>query len=607
MHIRYLNAYSVRLTRAIMEATFRHISSGFSPDGEGHLYATPQVTSFFSGVLYNDDFSGVPDLEKVAAERVAALFLRGNPEAGLAQLDGSFLAIVQTGDYVYVVRDHHGTGPSFYYSSTHFSTSLHDLVSGGNLSPVPDQEALAHYLRLGYVPAPLSSFRDVSKLAGGMLLQHHIPTATSVVKTLYPYSEFHRKPDDLPLATFSEQYGALHLQAIQRRLKQRKSVGILLSGGYDSGSNLVALRKVWNGEVQSFSIGFRGNHWSELPVAREMSSIFDTRHSEYELDGSEVAFLPEIVKALGDPFVEGGLMVNYAAMKMAAGSAPDMILGGDGSDQYFGTSGREVALHLLSRRLLLYRPLIWMGNLLNREWVERGGAAFRARFHSKRITDIQAGDQFGFSDSQIKSLFSNPHSGLSHPVECPPLESFSQLYSYHHYYCDIRKTIDQVILYKASKMAAHFGNRLSYPFLDNDLYHFLQTVPVGFKCKADHLLALARGQGIAKFLLKYHYKPLLPASVTSKKKQGGFAPMALFFQDPVQRTRLADYILSSDLCHDLLDRNRVKQWLDGYNREASGEGGWFWYQQARSFQYFTLLNLAVWWNIFVSKKEEGLL
>lgn len=590
-----------------MEATFRHISSGFTPGVKGHLFSSPQVTSFFSGILYNDEFSGSAYLEQLAAEKLADIFRKGNPESALAQLDGSFLAIVQIGDYVYVVRDHHGTGPSFYYSSTHFSTSLHDLVTGGNISATPNLEALADYLRLGYVPAPLSSFRGVSKLAGGMLLQHHIPSVTSVVKTLYPYSDFLRKPHDLPLATFSEQYGALHLQAIQRRIKQRNSVGILLSGGYDSGSNLVALRKVWNGEVQSFSIGFRGNHWSELPVAREMSSLFDTRHSEYEIDGTEVAFLPEIVKALGDPFVEGGLMVNYAAMKMAAGSPPDMILGGDGSDQYFGTSGREVALHLLSRRMFLYKPLSWMSSLLNREWVERGGAAFRIRFHSKRITDILAGDQFGFSDSQIEQLFAKGASGMSHAFERPPLQSFDQLYSYHHYFCDIRKTIDQVILYKASKMAAHFGNRLSYPFLDNDLYRFLQTVPVGFKCKSDHLLALARGRGIAKFLLKYHYKPLLPTSVTAKKKQGGFAPMALFFQDPVQRGRLADFIVSSHLCSDLLDRNRVKQWLDGYNREAGGEEGWFWYQQARSFQYFSLLNLAVWWNIFVSQKEKSLL
>lgn len=43
------------------------------------------------------------------------------------------------------------------------------------------------------------------------------------------------------------------------------------------------------------------------------------------------------------------------------------------------------------------------------------------------------------------------------------------------------------------------------------------------------MLDIARGRGTAKYLLKHHYKSLLPEAITSKKKQGGFAPMPLFF------------------------------------------------------------------------------
>ena len=74
-----------------------------------------------------------------------------------------------------------------------------------------------------------------------------------------------------------------------------------------------------------------------------MSETFGTIHTEYEIDGSEITALPDIVDFLGDPFVEGGLMVNYTVMKLIGHNKPDVILGGDGSDQYFGTSGREIA------------------------------------------------------------------------------------------------------------------------------------------------------------------------------------------------------------------------------------------------------------------------
>ena len=45
-------------------------------------------------------------------------------------------------------------------------------------------------------------------------------------------------------------------------------------------------------------------------------------------------------------------------MRMIGDDKPDVILGGDGSDQYFGTSGREVALHYLSARIGLRLSLI---------------------------------------------------------------------------------------------------------------------------------------------------------------------------------------------------------------------------------------------------------
>ena len=80
------------------------------------------------------------------------------------------------------------------------------------------------------------------------------------------------------------------------------AVGILLSGGYDSGSNLAALRSIYDGQIDSYSVGFKGDAWTELPMARLMSETFGTRHHEYEIDGTETSALPDIVRFLGEPF-----------------------------------------------------------------------------------------------------------------------------------------------------------------------------------------------------------------------------------------------------------------------------------------------------------------
>ena len=75
---------------------------------------------------------------------------------------------------------------------------------------------------------------------------------------------------------------------------------------------------------------------------------------------------------------------------------------------------------------------------------------------------------------------------------------------------DLETTINRVILFKASRMARMFGNNLVFPFMDMELFRFLQELPVSLKCKGDSVLDIARGRSVSKYLLKYHYKPLLP-------------------------------------------------------------------------------------------------
>lgn len=96
---------------------------------------------------------------------------------------------------------------------------------------------------------------------------------------------------------------------------------------------------------------------------------------------------------------------------------------------------------------------------------------------------------------------------------------------------------------------------------------------------------------------------MLPEAITSKKKQGGFAPMPLFFKDNRQRARIADYIMQSSITRDFLKRDVVESFIRQYDREASEAGNWFWYKQNKAIQYFNLLTLSIWWERFVEGKQ----
>lgn len=149
-----------------------------------------------------------------------------------------------------------------------------------------------------------------------------------------------------------------------------------------------------------------------------------------------------------------------------------------------------------------------------------------------------------------------------------------------------------------------FGNHLVFPYMDLDLYMFLMRLPVRYKCKGDSVFRIAKGDVTAKYLLKYHYKSMLPEAITAKKKQGGFAPMPVFFKDDKQRARIADYVLSSSLVSDFLNRDYVEKFVVSYDRESHEAGNWFWYKQNRAIQYFNLLALSVWWEKFVKQGNQ---
>lgn len=563
-------------------------------------YIREDLRVCFEGTIYNKKELAYDDIRN-DAEVIARLF-GDKGYMGFRVLDGSFTFIVQTAELSLIVRDHHGTASQVYYTDSYYASSLSMLQRTAHFQRTPNYQGLSSFLSVGYIPTSSSAFSGVHKLGAGELLLYKEGITERVnlypTNTITPVS-FSQSLDDL-----SVEYGNLHAEAIKRRIKDCNRVGILLSGGYDSGSNLAALRKIYQGDVRSYSVGFKGDNWTELPLARCMSEAFHTHHTEYEIDGSEVTALPQIVAHLGDPFVEGGLMVNYAAMQMIGDDKPDVILGGDGSDQYFGTSGREVALHYLLSKSGM-KPLVRLiYQMLNKDDFDTDTIFFRIRFHLDKILNILQGDLFGFPGFRLKEMVQDA-SFLPVPDQLrSDIRSFDHLYLQHAYKSDLEKIINQVILFKASRMAELFTNKIAFPFTDLSLYNFLQQLPVHYKCKGDSAFAIARGHSAAKYLLKYHYKPLLPELITNRKKQGGFAPMPLFFNEDKQRARMADFILESSITKDFLKRDAVESFVCEYDREVHEPGRWFWYRQSKAIRYFNLLTLTVWWEQFMNGNDS---
>jgi len=587
--------------RRFLAASREELQSGsalISFEGCAVYCALDNTRVYFWGNVYNLKELGF-DAGQSLAEFLYGLY-REKGVSCFGRVDGSFTCIVEKPDELLIVRDHHGTSHQVYYDNTHFASSLLLLVKHKGFEEKPDLKALCAFLSVGYIATPETALVGVRKLGAGEALCYK--SGKQYITKLFETKNIRPSDSKAKLEDLSDEYGWLHADAIRRRIEGQSSVGILLSGGYDSGCNLVALRNQYAGDIHSFSIGFKGDNWSELPLAKCMSDTFNTIHTTYEIDGSEIAALPDIIRHLGDPFVEGGLMVNYAVMRLAADNRQAVLLGGDGSDQYFGTTGREIAMHLLLRKYGLKPVAQLVNNLLSRPAFDKDSRLYKVKFHTDKILHILEGDLFGFPDFLLTDMVQDRSFLPFRDKRQLCTGSFEELYTQHAYQTDLEKTINQVILFKASQLAAMFGNQMAFPYLDLTLYDFLQKLPVAFKCKGNSLTDIAKGYGTAKFLLKYHYKPQLPEEITSKKKQGGFAPMPLFFADKQRRDTIGATILDSAICTDFLKKGKVEQFIKRYNAEAIQPTSWFWYCQNKAIQFFNLYTLALWWDCFIDHK-----
>jgi len=580
------------------------------------------LKSEFSTLL-SDDFKSLAAIECFEVGKTK-LFLNGRfynstPEDFLKNyintgneafktIDGDFTLIIISSGKINIFRDRHGVGSQVFYSTDFFTSNLMDFTELKGFECKPNKEALFTFLSIGYVPSPLCSLEGVKKLGAGHLLTVDKSSQTDI--DIFPARDYmkHVSTTKLTIDEATEEYERLHKKAIKERIGNETKIGLLLSGGYDSGGNISALRDVYDGDISSFSIGFKNNQWTELPLAKILSERYKSSHHDYEIEGSEIMSLPKIIAVTGDPFQEGGLMVNYTAMELVkkSGEKPDLILGGDGNDQHFGTSGKELALHWKMKNnggQIIQKLFDVTGNS---SLFENDNILFRSEFHNRKILHIQQCDVFGFTQHQVNKINSvgvkmGEFSYLKdHPKK---FNNFDEFFYNRNLNIDIKQVINEVILFKSSRMGELFENNISFPYMSTELYDFLNTLPVDYKFHGT-LDELSKGKGSSKYLHKKYLKPKLPTEITDRKKQGGFAPLPIFLKDDKQRKLLFTFIRNCDLVKQMFKYKAIDNLLNQYDIAANSKSYWFWFQQVKANQIVNLLTLAVWWEMLINKKTK---
>jgi asparagine synthase (glutamine-hydrolysing) len=430
-----------------------------------------------------------------------------------------------------LARDRFGIKPLYYRAAgttLEFASELRALPRGEI-----DLDALEAFLAFNSIPAPLSIFREVRKLPPGHLL---------VWEGAEPRLERYARPGPLPERTDAdeaelvEELRARLRDSVRTHLVADVPVGVLLSGGVDSGV-LAALAAQESAEpVRTFSIGFEEASFDELDGARAVAARYGTIHRELVLRPDAALLLPALAEAFDEPFADSSALPTYLVSRLAAEDVK-VALSGEGGDELFG-GYYTYAADLLALRVgglaPLARPLVErLPTSTRRVSLDYKAKRFVRGAHLPPLERHHAWKEI-FAPELRAEL-----TGRAHPFD--PVDLYRARFA-ETAGADLLARLQDVdfgiylvddLLVKTDRASMAHSLEARVPFMDTAIANFAFSLPRRHKVRGLQ----------KKVLLRKAAAPLLPDAVTHGRKRGFSIPAAAWLRgelEPFARETLAE-------------------------------------------------------------------
>ncbi len=227
--------------------------------------------------------------------------------------------------------------------SLSFASEPAALLRDSRVERQVDHDALAAFLRFGYVPSPLSIFAGVEKLPPACLLTWTRESGARIRR----YWQLDYEPKlEMPFEAALDEFDARLRESVRARLMSDVPLGAFLSGGIDSSYVVAAMQSASPEPVRTFAVGFSHEGYDERHYAREVARHLGTAHEEAQVDPTDLAVvLPELVRHYGEPYADSSAVPTFYLARMAAGHVK-VALTGDGGDELLGGYERHTAARM---------------------------------------------------------------------------------------------------------------------------------------------------------------------------------------------------------------------------------------------------------------------
>lgn len=598
-----------------------------------------QIWVTFNGEIYNHihlrqeltQKGHVFKTEKSDTEVLVHGFEEWGIDGLCAKLEGDYAFGLWCGrtQKLYAVRDRIGVKPlyfSFLGDSLIFASEIKVLLKHPQTKRQVNPIAMYHYLSFLTTPAPMTMFEGIYKLPAAHYLEmdndgqfkakrYWDVTSTSSVDL----GEFETR-----LKTEGEKYLIDEtrnrlVQSVEKRMMSDVPMGVFLSGGVDSSTNVALMSRYSSSAVKTFTVGFKDyTHLNELNFANDVSQKFKTDHHEILIDRHDMeSYLQNLVYSQDEPLADWVCIPLYFVSKLAKDSGMTVIQVGEGADEQFsGYASYMGYLNLYHKYWVpfqkmpsflqgaiskaanvgskLYPKLDIYADIIDRAYRDRehfwSGAtvfwdtlkdklvnkqAFRSAFEKgcdSRLKDLEIEKNWNLDTFSVIKSFRDAHlaSRPNHDILARMI------------YNEFQLRLPELLLMRVDKITMSQSLEARVPFLDHRLVEFSSQIPMEYKVK----------NGVAKYILKKAVEDIIPHHIIYRKKMGFAAPMSQWLRESFGQT-IEDAILSSPLLkHGFFNVSYIAQLFQDHRKNRRDNSLYIW----------TLYNLTAWYDYWIEGK-----
>jgi asparagine synthase (glutamine-hydrolysing) len=449
-------------------------------------------------------------------------------------------------------RDRLGVKPLYYYYDGRlllFGSELKALMAHPKFGRELNPDAVSLYLSLGFVPAPLSIFKNTRKVRPGCYVEVSADGKLDE-RSYWAVTDYHTtRGDDRSERQVEEELTDLLREACAYRMVSDVPVGVFLSGGVDSSLVAAALKREAGEDVRAFTIGFDDARSDESHFARAVAEHLGADHTELrcaERDAIEIA--PRLCEIYDEPFSDECGIPTYLLCK-AARKEVKVALSADGGDEFFcGYTHYTMLSPAWERLSSLPVALRRVGStVLKRIGVGVANAVepLLVKTTNRFYPDLEAAD-FGDKLLKLSHVLSAPgiRAAYTSSISVWPNESLKDLApdlkpydalavlnrdesadpSLDMMLADAQTTLPDNFLVKVDRASMAVGLEVREPLLDHKLVEYALALPGRYKYDGRTTKYILR-----KILYKY-----IPQELVDRPKHGFAIPLTDWMRSPLK-------------------------------------------------------------------------